>query len=145
IVNQSKAAFPRIVDNFPERMSYLDLDTQTADAELAVRTGRIILSGGEVLLDAIREPVLYPLLERLRDKYKSAGGAKVVVQTTGDLVTEEIIDQLLSRGVWMISVAGMDDFHIGMEGGKREPLRACLSRWFEAAGMRPGPSAPVRK
>jgi hypothetical protein len=46
----------------------------------------------------------------------------VVVQTTGDLVTEEIIDQLLSRRVWMISVAGMDDFHVGMEGGNREAL-----------------------
>jgi hypothetical protein len=68
IVNQSKEAFPRIVDNFPERMTYLDLDSQTADASFAERTGRIILSGGEVLLDAIREPVLYPLLERLRDK-----------------------------------------------------------------------------
>jgi Iron-sulfur cluster-binding domain len=145
IVNRSKEAFPRIVDNFPDRMTYLDFDTPTTDAAFAERTGRIILSGGEVLLDAIREPVLYPLLERLRNKYRDAGGAKVVIQTTGDLVTEKIIDQLLSRNVWMISVAGMDDFHIGMEGGKREPLKARLSRWFESAGMRPGPNPPVRK
>lgn len=37
----------------------------------------------------------------------------------------------------MISVAGMDDFHVGMEGTKRDPLQAQLLQWFEAAGMIP--------
>ena len=32
-------------------------------------------------------------------------------------------------------VAGMDDFHVGLEGDRREPLRQKLIAWFEAAGM----------
>jgi hypothetical protein len=44
---------------------------------------------------------------------------------------------LLGLGVFMISVAGMDDFHVGMEGEKRERLKERLVSWFEAAGMEP--------
>ena len=35
----------------------------------------------------------------------------------------------------MISVAGMDDYHVGIEGEKRERLREKLVSCFEAAGM----------
>jgi hypothetical protein len=42
---------------------------------------------------------------------------------------------LLKRGVWMISIAGMDDFHVGHEGDKRVALQERLVRWFETAGM----------
>jgi hypothetical protein len=135
VVEEARTASPRIVDHFPDRMTYLDLDAPLATGGYQERTGRVVISGGEVLIDPVREPVLYPLLERIRDKYKETGGCKVVVQTTGDLVTEGIIDELLARGVWMISVAGMDDFHVGLEGDKRTPLKERLTRWFEAAGM----------
>lgn len=143
VVDEAKRNWPRIVANLPERMTYIDLDTSAPSpgsppelpAGFAERRGRIILSGGETLLDEIREPVLYPLLEALRDRYAGAGGVNVVVQTTGDLVTERIVDELLERGIWMLSVAGMDDFHVGMTGAKREKLQERLIRWFEAAGM----------
>ena len=95
----------------------------------------MILSGGEVLIDPVREEVLYPALEALRAKYAPHGGVKLMVQTTGDLLTETIIGELLARGVWMISVAGMDDFHAGLQGEKRVPLKRRLISWFEAAGM----------
>ncbi len=95
----------------------------------------MILSGGEVLIDPVREEVLYPALEALRAKYAANGGVKLTVQTTGDLLTEKIIGELLARDVRMISVAGMDDFHAGMQGEKREPLKRQLISWFEAAGM----------
>jgi hypothetical protein len=130
VVAQAQRTWPRIVENLPERMVYRDPASAEPERE---RIGRIILSGGEVLIDPVREPVLYPLLEALQAKYR--GEAKIVIQTTGDLVTLKIIGELLARGVWMISVAGMDDFHVGMEGEKREPLRARLTGWFEAAGM----------
>ncbi|KAB2849331.1 MAG: radical SAM/SPASM domain-containing protein [Hyphomicrobiaceae bacterium] len=116
-------------------MTYLDLDRPREGGGYHEGIGRVILSGGEVLIDPVRETVLYPLLERLSAKYKSAGGVKIVVQTTGDLVSEKIIDELLERGIWMISVAGMDDFHVGMEGQKREPLKERLIGWFGKAGM----------
>ncbi|SDR32393.1 Radical SAM superfamily enzyme, MoaA/NifB/PqqE/SkfB family [Rhizobiales bacterium GAS113] len=135
LVTEAKRAFPRVIANLPDHMRYLDLERRLSGGGLAERLGRIIVSGGEVLIDPVREEILYPALEALRSKYAQTGGVRLVVQTTGDLVTEKIIEELLSRGVWMISIAGMDDFHVGMEGERREPLRAQLVSWFEAAGM----------
>lgn len=148
VVAEAERNAPRIVSHFPERMTYLDrAEADPASASgLRERVGRIILSGGEVLTEPVRERVLYPTLEAIRDRYAAAGGVNVVVQTTGDLVTPEIVDALLARGVWMISVAGMDDFHVGMEGEKRVPLRERLEAMFRAAGMRPsGAEAGVRE
>ena len=136
VVGQTLQNWPRVVENLPERMTYLDLEAAIPGGGWLERRGRIILSGGEVLIDPIREPALYPLLDALRGRYAGRGGVNVVVQTTGDLLTERIIRDLVERGVWMISVAGMDDFHVGMEGAKRDPLQARLIEWFEAAGMR---------
>jgi Iron-sulfur cluster-binding domain len=136
VVAQAEANAPRVIANLPEDMTFLDLDAPDPEAPegYARKVGRIIVSGGEVLVEPARTRVLYPALERLRDRY-GPGRAKVVVQTTGDLLTEEILDDLLARGVWMISVAGMDDFHVGMEGEKRVPLVDRLAAMFERAGV----------
>jgi sulfatase maturation enzyme AslB (radical SAM superfamily) len=102
----------------------------------------VILSGGEALLDATRERVTYPVIEALVEKYRNAGGVNVVLQTTGDLLTPRIIAELLERGVWMISVAGVDDFHVGMEGKERQAaFKARLRAMFDAAGMSPSGGA----
>jgi len=135
VVKEAETCFPAIVDHLPARMRYLDLEDIDADGQPQEKTGRIILSGGEVLIDPVRERVFYPLLERLRDKYREQGGIKIVVQTTGDLLTESIIDELLARDIWMISVAGMDDYHVGMQGDKKLSLQDQLTGWFEQAGM----------
>lgn len=127
VLAEAVANFPRIVDAFPETMLYRD----RADGG-RVKKGRVILSGGESLLDPIRENVTYKVIERLRDKYADRGGVKIVVQTTGDLVTPAIVDDLLARGVWMISCAGLDDFHVNI---KAEKLKAELTRTFESRGM----------
>jgi len=147
VVAEARANFPRIVDAFPERMTYLDLDDPAPDGSLAEKTGRVILSGGEALLDPVRTEVTYPVIERLAAKYGGRGGVRIVVQTTGDLVTERIVGDLLERGVFMISVAGVDDFHVGMEGEeKQRAFRETLTRLFEAQGMRPsGLSSAKRK
>jgi MoaA/NifB/PqqE/SkfB family radical SAM enzyme len=60
-----------------------------------------------------------------------------VVQTTGDLVTPEILDELIDHGVWQVSITGMDDFHVGHEGDKRLPLVEKLTAMFKAAGLEP--------
>ena len=116
VADQAVSSHAKIVSNLPERMTYLETDD---GAENPVR---VILSGGEVLLDETREPVLYPVMEMLREKYVGRGGVRVVVQTTGDLVTAEIHDELLARGMWRMSITGMDDFPVGHEGAKRVPL-----------------------
>lgn len=134
VVGEALGAHAAIVSNLPARMTFRDPFSDDPENE---HVGRIILSGGEVLLDPIREPVLYPVLDLLREKYRDAGGVRLVVQTTGDLLTETILDELLARGVWQVSVTGMDDFHVGMEGEKRRPLIARLTGMFEAASMVP--------
>jgi MoaA/NifB/PqqE/SkfB family radical SAM enzyme len=140
----AKRAFPLVIANLPDEMRYLEPDPE-ASRGMRERIGRIIVSGGEVLIDPVREEVLYPALALMRAKYAAVGGVRLVVQTTGDLVDERIIDELLELGVSMISVAGMDDFHVGMEGAKREALKERLIRWFEAAGMRASGHKPGEK
>ena len=136
VVDEAMRNFPRIVDNFPERMTYLDpADPPGRKIE---RTGRIVLSGGEALLDAVRETVTYPVIERLHARYRNVGGARIIVQTTGDLLTDRIVGELLERGVHMISVASVDDFHVGMEGPEKQ--RAFVERLtglFGRHGMHP--------
>ncbi len=137
VVAEAEANFPRIIANLPDRMTYLDLDDPGADGRPTEKIGRIILSGGEALLDATRERITYRVIEALRAKYREAGGVRIVVQTTGDLLTPTIIRELLDRSVWMISVAGVDDYHVGMEGPEKQAAYvAGLTAMFEAAGLR---------
>jgi hypothetical protein len=146
VLAEAERNFPRIVDHFPERMTYLDLGAQAADGDAPERTGRVILSGGESLLEAVRHRVTYPVVERLVARYRGRGGVKIVIQTTGDLLDDRIVAELLERGVWMISVASVDDFHVGLEGPDRQ--RAFVERLtalFERHGMRrSGLSSTVR-
>lgn len=137
VLAEAKANFPLIVDHLPERMSYLDRKDPLPDGTLPEKTGRIILSGGESLLDPVRTEVTYPVIERLAARYRGTGGVKIVVQTTGDLLTEMIVSDLLDRGVYMISVASLDDFHVGLEGEEKQAaFKEKLTRLFEGAGMR---------
>jgi Radical SAM superfamily/Iron-sulfur cluster-binding domain len=137
VVQEAQRNFPRIIANLPAHMRYTDLNQALPEGGHAQKTGRIVLSGGESLLDAVRESVTYPVIEALRDKYKAVGGIKIVVQTTGDLLTPRIVQELLQRGVYMVSVASVDDFHVGLEGAaKQQAFMDKLTALFEAQGMR---------
>ena len=147
VVEQAVRNFPRIVDHFPERMTYLDLNDPRPDGSLKEKTGRIILSGGESLLEPVRHAVTYPVIERLNARYAGKGGVKIVVQTTGDLLTEDIVGDMMDRGVWMVSVAGVDDFHVGLEGeAKQTAFRDELAGLFARLGLKPSllPSTDAR-
>ncbi len=137
VVAESATNSSKIIANLPDRMTYRDLEKPQPDGSYPERPGRIILAGGEVLLDPIREAVLYPAIEQIVERYRDAGGVRVVVQTTGDRLTKKILDELLSRGIWRVVVSGMDDFHVGLEGEKRAPLIEDLERMFAAVGMKP--------
>jgi len=135
VVEEAQRNFPRIIDNFPRRMSYVD--PAEGPGQHSEKIGRIVLSGGESLLDAVRETVTYPVIERLQQRYANEGGVKIVVQTTGDLLTDSIVDELLQRGVYMISVASVDDFHVGLEGpDKQQAFVDKLSAMFDRHDMR---------
>jgi MoaA/NifB/PqqE/SkfB family radical SAM enzyme len=136
VVAEAKRNFPRIVDHLPERMRYIDL--AEGPGQHQEKTGRIVLSGGESLLDDVREAITYPVIERLQRRYAAAGGVKIVVQTTGDLLTDKIVAELLERGIYMISVASVDDFHVGLEGpAKQRAFVERLTELFQRHGMRP--------
>ncbi len=126
VVGQSRANFARIIDNFPETMRF-------RDAVGVSQRGRIILAGGEVLLEAVRESVLYPGLDQLDAKYD--GDVDLIVQTTGDLLTDRIVEELLAHHVRTISVSGIDAFHAGLEKeSAREALIDKLRAMFERHG-----------
>ena len=137
VVAESATNSSQIIANLPDTMLYRDLEKPDADGSYLKRPGRIILAGGEVLLDPIREAVLYPAIEQIIAKYRDSGGVRVVVQTTGDCITEKILNELLARGIWRVVVSGMDDFHVGHEGEKRNPVIQDLEQMFAAAGMKP--------
>ena len=146
VVAEAERNFPRIVDNLPERHTYIDLADPQSDGTHPEKTGRIILSGGEALMDPVRERIAYRVIERLVAKYAAQGGVKIVVQTTGDILTDRIVADLLDRGIWMISVASVDDYHVGLEGPeKQKAFVDKLSAMFERHGMkRSGLSATTR-
>lgn len=146
VVAEAERNFPRIIDNLPERLTYRDLESPQLDGTFLEKTGRVILSGGESLIDPVRERVTYKVIERLRDRYAGQSGIKIIVQTTGDLLTDRIVDDLLERGVFMISVASVDDFHVGLEGpDKQKRFVDKLTALFERHGLRAsGLSATTR-
>ena len=137
VVNQAVQNFHRIIDNFPEQMTYYDHSDTPANGHPIERIGRVILSGGEVLIEPVRAAVTYPAIKRLVERYAGRGGVRVVIQTTGDSLTDQIVEELLACGIWMISVSGVDDFHVGLEGSaKQTEFVESLSRLFERHGMR---------
>lgn len=131
VVEEARTHFPKIIANLPDQLSY---ETQGADGRLQRRVGRLILAGGELLLNPVRETVLYPALDLFKEKY-GQDGARIILQTTGDLVTPEIVGTLLERGVWLISCAGMDEYHVGMERDRRAPVMDRLQQAFDAHGV----------
>jgi hypothetical protein len=146
LAEASQRVFPQVVRHLPETMRYADLEDQLDDGTFRRKPGRIILSGGEVLLEPTRTRVLYPLLEMLNDRYRDRGGVRPVIQTAGDLLTTDILAELLDRGVWMISVSSIDEFHHWPTGLDREQFVDRLVPLFEAAGMRrSGLQAATRK
>ena len=72
----------------------------------------------------------------LYEKYKDVGGINLIVQTTGDLLSEKIVRELIAHHVTTISVSGIDAFHQGMEEEPaREALRQKLTGLFESNGV----------
>lgn len=135
LVEQARANVPRILDHLPARMTYLDPD------DGGEKTGRVILAGGEILLDAVREPVLYPAIDQLHRKYSAHGGIRIIIQTTGDILTRQMLNELIARKVWMISVSGMDAYHEGLQSPEaRGRMMDKLQTWFEDAGLEANPA-----
>lgn len=129
VIVEGEAAYAKIISNLPADMSFRDTKGNRWP-------GRIILAGGEVLLDGFRQRVFYPALEAIQTKWGAAGTVKVFVQTTGDLLEDRYVHEMLKRGVWSIAISGFDDFHVGMKGKKREELRAKIDAMMARFGVK---------
>lgn len=68
--------------------------------------GRLILSGGEPLAERKK---LYLILDRIRDRYGDS--TQIMLQTNGDLLSGEILDKLIEKGVTRFDIASIDRYH----------------------------------
>ena len=66
------------------------------------RVDRLILSGGEPLAERAK---LYAILDALQERYK--GRTQIMLQTNGDLLTAEILDTLIEKGVSRFDIASI--------------------------------------
>jgi organic radical activating enzyme len=96
-----------IIDNLPDRID------------------RLILSGGEPLAERKK---LYLILDALKQKYST--NSQIMLQTNGDLMTEEILDTLIEKGVTRFDIASIDYFH-KYKGEHKERL----TQLFQSRGM----------
>jgi len=103
----SEAECMQIIGNLPDRID------------------RIILSGGEPLAD---KKLLYSILDALQTRYE--GRTQVMLQTNGDLLTGEILDALIVKGVSRFDIASIDRYH--KHAGDRLML---LAELFESRGV----------
>ena len=142
VVGEGVENYRRIIANLPDSMTYLDPEHPNADGTPGTRIGRLIMAGGELLIDPVREALFYPAMEAATEKYGKKG-VRLAMQTTGDIVTPKMLDELRERGIWMVAVASLDDYHVGMEGEKRIAFVDKLTAMFKAAGFEeaPGPGS----
>ena len=108
VVGEGQAAWPRVLANLPDRMRWVDTKDCTQPTTL-------ILAGGELLIDGVREELFYPVLAGVRDRWGD-DGPRISVQTTGDIMTEEHMRQMLACRVSAIPIASIDDYHVGHAG-----------------------------
>ncbi len=67
---------------------------------------RVILSGGEPLAERKK---LYLILDKLRERYGDS--TQIMLQTNGDLLTPQILDTLIAKGVTRFDIASIDRYH----------------------------------
>ena len=97
------------------------------------RVDRLILSGGEPLAE--REK-LYAILDALKKRY--AGKTQIMLQTNGDLLTANILQTLIEKGVSRFDIASIDRYHKHAGAKLME-----LASLFEAAGVNGDDKEPL--
>lgn len=123
VVDEGVTAAPRIIANLPDDMSW-------RDAQGRRRQTLLVLAGGELLLDGVRETLFYPALEAIAARWGDRA-PHISVQTTGDILKPDHIEGMLSRSVGTIAIASIDDYHAGLKGDGKfalmERVRAMMA------------------
>lgn len=134
VVDEGRAAWEAVLANLPDDFTYAD-----ARDPARRRRGLLVLAGGELLIDGVREELFHPVLEGIQRRW-GAAAPHVSVQTTGDVLTAAHLDAMLARGVGTIAIASIDDFHVGLEGERKfrlmDRIRALMaSRGVQEVGL----------
>lgn len=111
VVAEGQRAYEAILANLPDDMTWIG-------AAGVRQPTLIVLAGGELLIDGVREELFYPVLDAIRRRWPKAP-PRLSVQTTGDILEPEHIDAMLSRGVTTVAIASIDDYHVGMKGERK--------------------------
>ncbi len=129
VIEEGASAYARVISNLPADMTWRRPRTNARERTL------LVMAGGELLIDAVRETIFYPALRALREKY-GARGPKIAIQTTGDVMTGQHVDEMLALGVETISIASIDDYHIGMEGERKFHFMEEVRKLMTSRGVR---------
>jgi Iron-sulfur cluster-binding domain len=129
VVGEGQAAWRAVLANLPDDFTYADPADPTRR-----RRGLLVLAGGELLIDGVREELFYPVLEGIAERWGTRA-PHVSVQTTGDILTGEHLDAMLARGVGTIAIASIDDFHVGLEGEKKFKLMDRIRALMASRGV----------
>lgn len=127
VVSEGQSAYEAILANLPDDFTYADPKDPTRRKQ-----GLLVLAGGELLIDGVREELLYPVLEAIQRRW-GAQAPHISIQTTGDILKPEHIEAMLARGVGTIAIASIDDYHVGLEGDKKfklmDKIRAMMTQF----------------
>src|SRR5262245_48736298 len=79
VVGEGRAVYEAIIANLPDDLTWVS--ERTGERERTV----LVLAGGELLIDGVREELFHPVLEALDRRYGSTM-PKISIQTTGDVL-----------------------------------------------------------
>ncbi len=128
VVSEGQRAYQAIIANLPRPMSFIDEAGNSQPTTL-------VLAGGELLIDGVREDLFFPVLDEVRRVHAGAL-PRISIQTTGDVLTPEILDACLARGVDTIAIASIDDYHVGFEGERKFAFMDRIRTLMASRGVR---------
>ncbi len=129
VVSEGQSAYQAILANLPDDFTYADPKDPSRR-----RQGLLVLAGGELLIDGVREELFYPVLEAIQKRW-GAKAPHISVQTTGDILKPDHIEAMLARGVGTIAIASIDDYHVGLEGDKKFKLMHKIRTMMDQYGV----------
>jgi hypothetical protein len=129
VVAEGQSAFEAILANLPDDFTYADPKDPSRR-----RQGLLVLAGGELLIDGVREELFYPVLEAIQRRWGTKA-PHISIQTTGDILKPEHIEAMLARGVGTIAIASIDDYHVGLEGDKKFKLMDKVRAMMDQFGV----------
>ena len=129
VVSEGQAVYQRVIANLPDDMSWANDKTGQRERTL------LVMAGGELLIDGVREELFYPALDAIKARWGDKA-PKISIQTTGDVLTPDILDECLARGVESIAIASIDDYHVGMQGEKKYKFMANMRDLMTSRGVR---------